>query len=255
MLYVVYGAEKDRARAKKDALIASCRKQRPDAEFFVIDSDNFSENTLQSLYSSQGLFERKHIVLIDRVLPKKKAKEIEDGENEVKETKDIIKETILGSLPGMANSESVFILFDETFDVKTLAQIKKNAKDIFIFGEKKEDKGFNNTTFLIVDSFCAKDKRGAWVNYQKAIRSGIMPEPIYGALFSGIKMMLLAKKTKNEEEAGAKSFPYNKAKNFAAKFTEDEINEILAGLNKIYHGIRSEGGELEIELEKFLLEK
>ena len=78
MLYIVYGAETDKARAKKDSLVASCRKQKPDAEFFVMNGENFSERALEELYSSQGLFVRKHVVVLDRVFPVKKNKDNEE---------------------------------------------------------------------------------------------------------------------------------------------------------------------------------
>jgi hypothetical protein len=234
MLYAVYGSETDKARAKKDALVASCRKQKPDAEFFIIDSDNFTESTLTKLYSSQGLFVRKHIVVLDRLLLSKKQKE--NGN----ETKDATKEVLLEAFPKMNASESVFILFNEAFDAKTLALVKKHAKGIFVFGEKKEKKETGGETFLITKAFAAKDRRFAWVNYQKAIRAGIAPEAIHGALFWQMKTILFAKKTGG----------WN---NFAKNFSESELDEILTRLNVMYHEIRSKGGELEIELEKFLL--
>jgi DNA polymerase III delta subunit len=234
MLYVVYGVETDKARAKKDSLVASCKKQKPDAEFFVIDGDNFSERALEELYSSQGLFVKKHIVVLDRLLLPKKPKE--DG-NEVK---DITKDTLLASFPKMAESESVFILFNELFDAKTLAQVKKHAKDIFVFGEKKIAKEKDTSTFSIVDAYAMKEKKSAWVNYQKCIRAGIAPEAIHGALFWKMKTLLLEKKERKDGR-------------FSKNFTESELNEILTELNKIYHGIRSDGGEMEVELEKFLL--
>ena len=83
MLYSVYGIEGDKARAKKDSLLASCKKQRPDAEIFVLDNENFSENVLENLYSSQGLFSQKHVVVISKLLtPKKKKKDEEEVEEE-----------------------------------------------------------------------------------------------------------------------------------------------------------------------------
>ena len=245
MLYAVYGSEIDKARAKKDALVASCRKQKPDAEFFVIDSDNFSERTLEELYSSQGLFVKKHIVVLDRLLLPKKPSASTKGygatkKNDGEETKDMTKDILLTAFPKMASSESVFILFNESLDTKILAQVKKHAKDIFVFGEKKEKKGNDNSTFSIVDAYAMKDKRNAWVNYQKCLRSGIAPEAIHGALFWKMKTLLLEKKERRESR-------------FSKNFTERELDEILKRLNTIYHGIRSDGGELEIELEKFLL--
>ncbi|MFA5830316.1 MAG: hypothetical protein WC878_00625 [Candidatus Paceibacterota bacterium] len=225
MLYAVYGADIDKARAKKDALVASCRKQKPDAEFFLIEDDNFSEGALEGLCSSQGLFQKKHIVVLDRLLQNKE-----------------IKDAVLEAFPKMAAGESAFILFDETLDAKTSALVKKHAKNIFVFGEKKEKKEKDNTTFFITDAFMMKDRKGAWVNYQKAIRANVAPEAIHGALFWQVKTVLLAKKTGG----------WNK---FSKNYSEEELDEILARLVKMYHDIRSEGGELEISLEKFLLGK
>jgi DNA polymerase III delta subunit len=247
MLYVIYGSEIDKARAKKDSLIASCRKQRPEAEFFVVDSDNFSEGVLESLYSSQGLFERKHIVVLDRLLVPKKAPASASGSGVAKkedgeETKDVTKEILIVSFPKMATSESVFLLYNETLDAKTLVQVKKHAKDIFVFGEKKTVKEKDNSTFSIVDAFAAKDRKVAWVNYQKCVRAGVAPEAIHGALFWKMKTLLLEKK---EGRRG----------HLSNNFTEKELNDILLRMNKMYHGIRMDGGELEIELEKLLLGK
>ncbi|TRZ51963.1 hypothetical protein D4R99_03580 [bacterium] len=225
MLYVVYGSETDKARAKKDALVKSCLKQRPDAEFFAIDDDNFSESALEGFYSSQGLFQKKHIVVLDRLLSHKE-----------------LKDVVVSAFPKMATSESMFIVFDENPDVKTVTQIKKHAKDIFVFGEKKEKKERDNTTFLITDAFMLKDRKGSWVNYQKAIRANVAPEAIHGALFWQVKTTLLAKK-----EGG-----WNK---FTKNYTENELDEILGRLVKMYHDIRIEGGDLEISLEKLLLGK
>jgi hypothetical protein len=164
----------------------------------------------------------------------KKPKDDGDG------TKDVIKEVLLASFPKMAESESVFILFNEPFDAKTLVQVKKYAKDIFVFGEKKEKKEKDNSTFFIVDAYAMKDKKRAWVNYQKCIRASIAPEAIHGALFWKMKTILLEKKEKRESR-------------FSKNFTESELDEILTRLNKIYHGIRRDGGEMSVELEKFLL--
>lgn len=251
MLYLVYGSESDRARAKKDSLVSSCKKQRPEAEFFVLNNENFSESVLESLYSQAGLFERKLIVVIDRLLVGKKTKkesasaegygvtkEDDDEEEEIKGNTS--KDILIKAFPKMASSESVFILFDEILDTKTLMQIKKHAKNIFVFGEKKIAKAKDDSVFSIVEAYAAKDRKSSWVNYQKCLRSGVASEAIHGLMFWRIKSILLAKKT------GV----YNK---FSNNFTIDELDILLLELNVLYHGIRQEGGEMEILLEKFIL--
>jgi DNA polymerase III delta subunit len=238
MLYLVYGTNRDAAIAKKDELVRSCHAKRPDAEVFVLNTENFSVHEFQALYSSQGLFEKKHIVILDGLF----------GEIE-------IADVVLSGLPFMAKTESVFIIFEELFDARTKNEetIKKHAEKFFGFGVKREEKQRDNTSFLITDAFGAKDRKSAWVNFQKAIRAGVSPEEIHGALSWQVRSILLAKKTKSAQESGLNSFTHGKSASFAKNFTEEELDEILERLTDMYHGIRSDGGELEIELEKFLL--
>ncbi len=238
MLYLIYGSDRDKARAKKDELLTVLRGKRPDAEVFILDTETFTMPKLESLYSSQGLFEQKHIVILDGLLSDKEA-----------------KQSVLGALSQTAGSSSAFLLLDGALDVKTVALIEKHATKTYSFGEKKKAEWGNNSTFLIADAYGEKDRKKVWVLFQKAIRAGSSAEEIHGTLFWQMKTIMLAKKTKSAEEAGLKPFPYSKAVLFAKNFSEEEIEEILSRLVDMYHGIRMEGGELETELEKFLLGK
>lgn len=238
MLYLMYGSDTQKARAKKDELLAMLRGKRPDAEVFLLDSDTFTAPKLESLYSSQGLFEQKHIVVLDGVLSDK-------------ETKGIIQ----GMLVSLAESSSVFLILDGALDVKTAEQIEKHAAKTYLYGEKKKAEWGNNINFLIADAYGAKDRKNAWVLFQKAMRAGSSAEEVHGTLFWQVKTILLAKKTKSAEEAGLKPFPYGKAVRFAKNFKEEELEETLSRLVDMYHGIRMEGGGLDVELEKFLLGK
>lgn len=238
MLYLIYGTDREKTLVKKDELLATLHEKRPDAEIFTFDSDTFTSGALESLYSSQGLFEQKHVVVLDGVLSEKDA-----------------KESILTALPHLSSSSSIFLLLEGALDVTTVALIEKHAAKTYSYGEKKKAERGNNINFLIADAYGAKDKKNAWVLFQKAIRAGSSAEEIHGTIFWQVKMILLAKKTKSAEEAGMKPFPYGKAVRFAKNFNETELEGILSRLVDMYHGIRMEGGALEVEMEKFLLGK
>ncbi len=236
MLYLIYGSDREKARVKKDELLSVLRGKRPDAEVFTLDADTFTAAKLESLYSSQGLFEQKHIAVLVGLFADKEA-----------------KQAVLDALSPLADSTSVFLLLDGAIDAKTAALIEKHAAKVYSFGEKKKAEWGNNINFLIADAFGGKDRKNAWVLFQKALRTGSSAEEIHGTLFWQAKTILLVKKTKSAEEAGLKPFPYDKAVRFAKNFTEEELDEILSRLADMYHGIRMEGGDLETELEKFLL--
>lgn len=222
MLYLIYGSEREKARAKKDELLSVLRGKRPDAEVFLLNEDNFTAATLESLYSSQGLFEQKHIVVLDGLFLDKEVKQI-----------------ILDSLCELASAESVFLLFEGVLDAKTAGAVEKHSAKTFSFGEKKKEEK-DGTAFLVADALLAKDRKSAWVNYQKALRKDIAPEAIHGAIFWKVKTALLAKKNGG----------WNRD---AKNFSEEELDKMLSRLVSIYHGIRLDGGEMETELEKFLL--
>lgn len=224
MLYLIYGSDREKARAKKDELLTVLHGKRPDAEVFILTEDNFTIASLESLYSSQGLFEQKHIAVLDGLFTNKD-----------------MKQAVLGSLPQIASALSAFLIFEGVLDAKTAGAVEKHSAKTFSFGEKKKEEK-DGTAFLIPDALLAKDRRGAWVKYQKALRRDIAPEAIHGALFWKIKTALLAKKTGG----------WNRD---AKNFSEEELDEMLFRLVSIYHDIRLEGGEMETELEKFILVK
>lgn len=236
MLYLIHGSDYKKAFAKKNELLSVMLRKRPGAEVFALDAESFREDALKSLYSSQGLFEQKHIVVLDKIFARKE-----------------VKDFVLGALSEMEKSQSVFILLEDALDAKTAASIEKHSAKTFSFGEKKKKEWTESTNFLIADAFAAKDRRSAWVLFQKAILGGASAEEIHGTLFWQAKVILLAKKTKSAEEAGLKPYVFGKASRFAKNFTESELQDILSLLVKMYHDIRLDGGELVVELEKFLL--
>jgi len=199
------------------------RIKRPDAEFFVMDTGNFSENAIDSLCSSQGLFEKKSIVVVDRLLSEKD-----------------IKEEILSKIQKMKDTENAFIIFDTIPDKKTTETVKKNSEKVYVFGEDKKPKAKDSRVFDLTNAFVDKNFPKAWVIYQTLIREGSAPEGIHGAFIWQIKDALLAKKT-------GKWTKYNN------RFSEKELDGIFEQLISMYHDIRSHGGELSLQMEKFVL--
>ena len=72
--------------------------------------------------------------------------------------------------------------------------------------------------FALTDAMGARSKRDAWVLYQKALASGMVPEEVFYKLMWQLKTMLTVKRTKSVSETDMKPFPYNKAKGFLKNF-------------------------------------
>lgn len=107
--------------------------------------------------------------------------------------------------------------------------------------------------FALTDAIGARRKRDAWVLYQKALASGMVPEEVFYKLVWQVKTMLIASRTKTAEEADMKSFPYSKAKGFLKNFETSELVNLSESLVLGYHKARRGEGEIETLVEKTLL--
>jgi len=115
----------------------------------------------------------------------------------------------------------------------------------------KKGKEFN--IFALTEALGNRNKKEAWVLYQKALSAGLSADEIFFKLFWQVKSMLIAGRTKNAEEADMKTFPYNKAKGFLKNFKLEEIERLSEDLVIGYHLARRGEGEITTLIEKILL--
>jgi len=116
-----------------------------------------------------------------------------------------------------------------------------------------DEKGREFNIFSLTDAVGAKDKRRAWILYQKALSGGFSSEEVFFRIVWQVKSMLLASRTKNAREADMKEFPYNKSKNFLKNFNKEELEQLSEDLVTGYHQNRRGRGEMETFVEKVLL--
>jgi DNA polymerase III delta subunit len=102
MYYLIYGENYKKRKAKRDSLVEAFKKKRPGAEVFEIETENFEEDKLDELLFSQGLFEKKYIVIGKKFFG-------------TKETQDVF----LKKLPEIAKSPNVFLFLEDGL-LKTL---------------------------------------------------------------------------------------------------------------------------------------
>ncbi len=119
------------------------------------------------------------------------------------------------------------------------------------FPQKLSAAAFN--IFALTDAIGARKKRDAWVLYQKALTSGLVPEEVFYKLVWQTKTMLVAENTKSVAETEMKPFPYNKAKSFLKNFKPGELQKMSEALVLGYHRARRGEGEIETLVEKLLL--
>jgi hypothetical protein len=116
---------------------------------------------------------------------------------------------------------------------------------------EKEDNRFN--IFLLTDAIGARDKRGAWVIYQKALASGMVADEIFWRVMWGVKALILAEKAKGVEETGLNPFVYKKNRVFLKNWKREELMNLSERLTLGYHDARRGIGDIDSLLEKTIL--
>jgi DNA polymerase III delta subunit len=252
MIYLFYGTDKIKARGTAHKAVEAAKKKHAGAEFFKLTPENFSENKLDELIASQGLFYSGSIVLVDSL-----SDDAEIGEVVIKKIKEI------------SESPNFFVFLEEKLDKKELEKFTKYAQKVeeFKLPERKLNKkealalkGEKIDFFEFTDALGARDKKGLWQLYQDALREEVPSEEVHGILFWQIKAMISALKCKDAGEAGLNPFVYNKAKAYAKNYgktveeAEKKLAEMSAKLFEMYHEAHRGQTDFAISLEKFILE-
>jgi len=236
MLYVIYGKDFKRSRANLNRLKSALLKKKPDSNLFVLSEDNFSGDQLEGFVGSQGLFEQKYIVVLDKCLENKEYKEI-----------------ILSQLKEISKSDNIFICIEEKIDKKTLRKLEKAAEKLHEHGEIASTIKDEFKLFTLTDALGRRDRKKVWIEYQKAIMNGASAEEVYSMLIWQIRSIVLAGESKNATESGLKPFVYNKSKDFSKNYSKEGVRSLYTNLVSSYHESRRGGLDLNESIEKILL--
>ncbi len=233
MLYFFYGDSK-KASDKANELIKKMLEKKPDASVFVIDDENCREGILQEMTRSRALFQNRYIV---------KVKRIENSEK---------REVIFKFLKEIKESENVFVWSEGKVSILSLNKIKKFAEKSVEVGKSQiPNSKSQNKIFEICNSIINRNKKDLWSKYRELLEI-FAPEEIHGTIFWQFKNIAIVSKS-SQKESGLAPFPYQNAKKGLNKYSEKEILEKVSELSRILHESRSGEGELEILLEKFIL--
>lgn len=234
MIYFFYG-DPNKVFVKSKQLIDSLVKRNPDATFLKIDSENFDNYDISELIGGQSLFTKKQIIYLKRLFENKNS-----------------SDELLKSIKDIKDSENIFIIAEEKLNKKDFNKIEKNSVKTQSFEIKDKAPIKDNSIFGLTDAFGNRDSKKLWVLYREKIKTN-RPEEIHGILWWQIKSMLSVFKSETAQDSGLKPFVYNKNKRFNQNFTQKELETKANQLVDLLHESRRSGPELEIALEKFIL--
>ncbi|MFA6416056.1 MAG: hypothetical protein WCW56_01040 [Candidatus Paceibacterota bacterium] len=237
MLYLIHGRDTIKSQNKYNDLIISLRERQPDSAVFLLNEENFREAQWQELLVGQSLFYQKYVVGGNRLLANK-------------EFGPIVAENI----EELAKSPHIFILIEEKLDLKIFEKIEKNADKVLFFDKKEAEVGETYNDFAVADALCRRDKKKLWLEYIKAINDGREADMIFWQLWWQLKMLLVAKMTKQKTPKTIKPFVFNKAMRGAGNYTEEELKSLAGKMVRFYHQNFPGSEDFAFGLEKIILE-
>ena len=252
MIYLFHGTDKVKARGMANKAIEAAKKKHAEAEFFRLSAENFSENKLDELIASQGLFYSGSIVFADSLL----------------EDKDIL-EIVIKKIKEISESPNFFVFLEEKLNKKELEKFEKYAQKVEEFKKlertltKKEalaEKGEKIDFFEFANGLGARDKKQLWTLYQDALTEEVPSEEVHAMFFWQVKSMLIALKSKDAMDAGLNPYVFTKSKAYARNYgqtaeeAEKKLKEMSAKLFAMYHEAHRGKADFPVALEKFILE-
>src|SRR3989344_5891377 len=107
MFYLLHGQDIYRSKEKLNELVAHFKTKVSDLGFFRIEGENFSEAEFKELLKGKTLFEKKYVVVCERVLENKEASNF-----------------ILDNSDDLAKTDNMFLFLEEEVDEKILEEFK-----------------------------------------------------------------------------------------------------------------------------------
>lgn len=232
MFYLFHGKSRQKASEKAYALIKGLLSKKPDASYVRVSSEDWQEDILLELSGTQGLFESKHIVLCDELWS-----EALPNEEDI----DLI-----------ANSLNIFILIETGLSPNQKKALVKLAKGETEVTKDAERETFN--IFTLSDALNIKDKKRLWLLYREALSSNVDPEDILNILFWQVKNLILAKRNLLNGKLKVSPYVASKAKQGAVNWKDEELETKAKEMVDIYHLSRLGQADIEVSLERLILE-
>ncbi len=192
MLYCLWGSDRKTVVDQAQHIVFGLRKKRPDASYYKFEAPH-SIGELEQIITATGLFEEKHIIVIDELWKQ------EDG-----------KIFILERVEELTLTPHICILFGSTPDAKTKKVLESKATKVATFDAVKEER--DTFVFSWVEDVVRKDIQKAWIGLHVLKEAGHSPEAVMGALWWQIRSVAVAQTASSAKESGLSPYVYTKAK-------------------------------------------
>lgn len=227
MIYLFYGSDVEKARAKAFLWVAAAREKEPNLTYTRLAREEITEAALEEAAAAGSLFAKRTLTLLDDPFASLK-KSDEEGEGEEKTG---IAALVEEKLPLLAESKNVIVLLAPKLAEARAQKIAVRAERAYAFQKAAtgEERGFNAA---LVNALGAGDGKKLWLEIVRAKEAGDAPEALHG---------LLHWKARDLIEKGSRTHSSQKAR------------ELSLALIALLQNTRRRGGDLYESLERFAL--
>ncbi len=236
MIYAVIGNGNPKAGEKYHLLKEQFSRKYPDAQQLLFTDESLETKDIFDAASQQSFFGGAYLVSCFRL-----------SENKV------IKEIFSDLITAMGKSENHFLLFEHSLDKKSLALIEKYGK-LYSFVPATTALEYN--VFSLPQKVGERDRRGAWLELQRARMAGVSDDELLRPLLWQVKTILLVHPDMggaSVEESGLKPTVYSRARAYGKNYSREELSELSFALALLPSRVVSGEIEMDIALESIIL--
>jgi hypothetical protein len=226
MIYLFYGSDEAKARAKAFEWVAKARAKEPNLAYARLMREELTAAALESATASGGLFIKRLLVLLDDPFPKPRAADAEEDASE-----ELSGAPIDEWLEALAESDNAIVVLAPRLPAPKAKKWEAKAKQAYRYDAPamRAARGFNSG---LANALAARRADALWLEVVRAERHGDAPEMLHG---------LLHWKARDLMEKGGRAWPKNEARTLSRALIELLMES------------RRTGADLSRSLERFAL--
>lgn len=227
MIYLFYGTDVEKARAKAFEWVAKAQAKEPNLAYVRLAREELTHAALEDAALSGGLFVKRLLILIDDPFPAARVMTEEDTYEE--EGGASVFEDHIDAL---AASDNAIVILAPKLGAAKAKKLAAKAKVEYKFdapAARADARGFNSN---LVNALATRSRENLWLEVNRALAAGDAPEMLHG---------LLHWKARDLMEKGSRSWK------------PQEARRLSLDLIELLQASRRGGLDLSLALEKFAL--
>ncbi len=228
MIYLFYGSDVEKVRAKAFAWVAVARAREPNLAYVRLAREELTSAALEDAALSGGLFVKRLLILIDDPFPAARAVSEEGSDEEETDGSSVLEE----HLDELAASDNAIVILAPKLAAPKAKKLAAKAKVEYKFDKAAAALGGRGFNSALVNALVNRSRAALWLEVERALRAGDAPEMLHG---------LLHWKARDLMEKGSRAW------------TQAEARQLSLDLIDLLQSSRRGGLDLSRSLEKFAL--